>query len=102
MYDLLITEIAEQDLDGIVGYISSKLANPSAASAFLDKVEACYGFLKRTPRIFKECADPYLKHNGYRKTLLGNYLLIFRVDEKSHTVWILRFFYGAQDYIKQL
>lgn len=102
MYDLLITEIAEQDLAGIVDYISGKLANPSAAATFLDKVEECYGFLKRTPRMFNECADLHLKNQGYRKALIGNYLLIFRVDEQSHSVLILRFFYGAQDYSKQL
>jgi toxin ParE1/3/4 len=102
MYDLLITEIAEQDLDGMVDYITGKLANPAAAGAFLDKTEECYGFLRRTPRMFNECADAYLKSRGYRKVLINNYLLIFRIDEKARRVYILRFFYGGQDYIKQL
>jgi len=102
MYDLLLTEIAEQDLDGIVDYITGKLANPAAACALLDKIEECYGFLKSTPRMYNECADAYLKSRGYRKALINNYLLIFRIDEKAQAVYVLRFFYGGQDYIKQL
>jgi len=35
MYELLITEFAEQDLDGIVEYIAVKLANPPAAGDVL-------------------------------------------------------------------
>jgi plasmid stabilization system protein ParE len=102
MYELIITELAEQDLDGIVEYIAVKLANPEAAGAFLDKVAACYGSLRRTPRMFNECMDKYLKRKGYRKALINNYLLIFRIDGKPHRVYVLRFFYAGQDYIKQL
>jgi len=35
MYERLITEFAEQDLDGIVEYIAVKLANPPAAGLLL-------------------------------------------------------------------
>ena len=102
MYDILITKIAEQDLDGIVVYLAGKLANPSAASALLDKIEGCFSLLKSTPRMFNECVDTHLKNRRYRKALIDNYLLIFRIDENSRIVYVLRFFYGAQNYIKQL
>ncbi len=102
MYEILITEFAEQDLDGIVEYIAVKLANPPAAGSFLENVEACYGSLKRTPRMFAECAETYLKRKGYRKALISNYLLIFRIDLKARRVYVLRFFYAGQDYVKQL
>ena len=102
MYSLHITELAEQDLDGIVNYMAVVLANPIAASAFLDKTEDCYAHLKTKPRIYAECEDSYLRCKGYRKTLIGNYLLIFRIEERSKRVYILRFFYGGQDYTRQL
>jgi hypothetical protein len=34
--------------------------------------------------------------------LTGNYLLIFRIEEQTKKIYILRFFYGAQDYLSQL
>ena len=81
MYELLITEFAEQDLDN---------------------VEACYESLRRKPRMFAECVDTYLKRKGYRKALINNYPLIFRIDGKARRVFVLRCFYAGQDYIKQL
>jgi plasmid stabilization system protein ParE len=87
MYELRITEYAEQDLDSIVEYLAVKLANPPAAGTFLDNVEASYKSLRRTPRMFSECEDTYLKRKGYRKALINNYLLIFRIDGKARKKW---------------
>ncbi len=52
--------------------------------------------------MFCECEDTYLKRKGYRKALINNYLLIFRLDGKARKVYVLRFFYAGQDYVKQL
>jgi toxin ParE1/3/4 len=102
MYSLHVTALAEQDLDGIVNYMTGELANPVAARAFLEKIEDCYALLKTRPKIYVVCDDPYLRNKGYRKALVGNYLLIFRIEEQAKRIHILRFFYGAQDYLSQL
>jgi len=102
MYRLLVTELAEQDLDGIVNYMVVELANPIAARAFLEKIEGCYALLKTRPKIYVVCDDTCLRNKGYRKALIGNYLLIFRIEEQTKRIHILRFFYGAQDYLNQL
>lgn len=102
MYDLLITEAADQDLDGIVHYIAIKLSNPLAASTFLNNVGKCYQQLRETPLGYAECSDPLLQAKRYRKAVIDNYLLVYRVAEDTNTVYILRFFYGGQDYAKQL
>jgi plasmid stabilization system protein ParE len=46
MYKLIVSELADRDLDSIVSYIAVQLANPTAAVNFLDEVEKCYAFLK--------------------------------------------------------
>ena len=51
--------------------------------------------------MFAECVDTYLKRKGYRKALINNYPLIFRLDGKARRVFVLRCFYAGQDYIKQ-
>ena len=35
-----------------------------------------------------------LKEKGYRKVIIKNYILIYRIDEKTNTVYILHFVYG--------
>lgn len=99
MYKLIVTEVAHQDLDTIVSYITLKLANPKAAGDFLDEVAACYSFLKENPMMYERCRDQRLEKEGYRKAVIKNYVLMYKVDEVSKTVSVMRFFYGAQDYM---
>jgi plasmid stabilization system protein ParE len=98
----MITELAAQDLDNIVSYIAEQLANPSAASRLLEDIAKCYGYLKASPQIYEICRDPKLSKDGYRKTVIHNYVLIYRIDEAARIVYILRFFYGGMDYAKLL
>lgn len=100
MYNLLITEAAEMDLDSIVDYIAVTLANPAAATTFLDQVEEGYQILRTTPLAYAACSDDVLRAKQYRKAVINNYLLIYRVDQQ--TVYVLRFFFGRQDYARQL
>lgn len=102
VYDLRTTEAAVQDLDSIIGYIAVKLSNPSAAGSFLDRVEECYRILQKTPLAYAVCSDARLQTKQYRKAVINNYVLIYRVDENTHNVYVLRFFYGGQDYASQL
>ena len=99
MYKLILTELAYQDLDKIVSYIAEELANPIAAGDFLDEVDKCYAYLKSNPLMYAKCQDVRLESEGYRKAVIKNYLLVYKVTESNKTVSVLRFFYGAQDYL---
>jgi len=50
--------------------------------------------------MYERCHDVYLEKEGYRKAVIKNYMLVYKVDEAAKTVIIHRFFYGAQDYVK--
>ncbi len=99
-YKLEITELANQDLDNIVSYIAVQLANPQAAADFLDETEKCYDNLKRMPQMYAKCRDLKLEKEGYRKAVIKNFVLIYKVRADINTVVVLRFFYGARDYEK--
>ena len=98
MYKLVVTELAHQDLDYIISYIAIKLSNPKAARDFLEAVTACYGFLKSNPMMYEQCRDRRLEQADYRKAIIKNYVLVYKVDDAAKTVNVMRFFYGAQDY----
>ena len=92
----------ENDLDDIVAYITQKLFNPSAAGELLDGVEACYENLRRTPYMYGECSDIKLRAEGYPRAVIGSYVLVYKIDEVSKNVLIMRYFYGARDYMRLL
>ena len=100
MYKLIISELAHQDLDSIIAYISIQLANPMAAGDFLTEVDQCYSYLKSNPMMYEKCQDKRLGSEGYRKAVIKNYVLVYKINEASQTVSVMRFFYSAQDYLK--
>lgn len=97
MYKLIVSELAHQDLDNILSYIVVQLANPMASGDFLDEVDKCYSHLKSNPMMYAKCQDKRLEKEGYRKALIKNYVLVYKINGVSKTVIILRFFYSAQN-----
>lgn len=101
-YKLQITRSASEELEHIIDYISNHLNNPSAAADFLDKTEACYQRLMDNPKIYQLCDYPEFKEKNYRKAIIKNYVLIYRIDETTQTVNLLHFFFGRQNYFSIL
>ena len=99
-YDLFVTEAAHEDLEEVLSYIAGDLANPGAAANLLDQVEACYEQLKDFPALYESCHDLQLRNLGYRKVVIGNFVLVYQPAEAEKRVYILRFFYGGRDYEK--
>ena len=99
MYKVEVTHHAEQDLDHIIAYISEKLAAPAAASDFIDAVYECYDYLENDPFLYEQCRDAKLKNEGYRRAVIKNYVLVYKVNEEEKIVTAHRFFYGRQDYV---
>lgn len=99
-FDLFITDAAQIDLGEAVEYIAYRLGNPSAASRMLDQVEECYTQLKQFPMLYEQCRDSRLKAMGYRRVVIGNFVLVYQAVEEERAVYILRFFYGGRDYEK--
>lgn len=100
MYELVLTKLAEDDLDNIVHYLSVILANPLAATVFLDRLEEVCQFLRENPKMYALSRDAILRVAGYRVAAVKKYLLVYRVVE--HTVVIYRMFHGTQAYQKIL
>ena len=98
-YNLVVTRTAEIELDDIVIYISDYLENRQAAIDFLNKIDICYDRLTDNPFMYNECEEIHLKNKGYRKVVINNYIMIYRVDKLSKNVYILHFFYGRRDYL---
>ena len=91
-YSLKISKDAQVELEKIADYISESLCNPLAALEFLDRVKKCYVSLSENPLIYQVCDNIKNGDKEYRKAVINNYLLIYRVDEKTKSVYVLHFF----------
>jgi addiction module RelE/StbE family toxin len=97
-YDLQIMPMAEEDLDGIFGYITNTLEAPVAANRLMIKIEKAIQSLRDTPRIGPKCRDEILGKKGYRKLIINNYIVFYLVDDETRTVIVMRVIYGRRNY----
>ena len=100
MYNITITDSADRELSEILDYLSVRLQNPAAATAFVEEVLSVYEALKHMPNMYELSRNLRLHRMGYRKVVMKNYIMLYRVEESSQTVYVLHFFYGAREYEK--
>lgn len=97
-YSVLETAAAARDLDNIFNYIAMELNNLPAAKELADEVGQCYEKLSVAPFMYELCHDKRLNELGYRKVVIKNYVMVYRINNAEHIVYILRFFYGRRNY----
>lgn len=65
----------------------------------LDDILKCYDNISLNPLMYALCDNNRLKSKEYRKAVIKNYIMFYRVDEVKQTIYIIRFIYGRRDYI---
>lgn len=96
MNNLVVTSKAYQDMDEALDYITNTLHNQKVATELIDEITECQRILKENPFAYSKCIDKNLEERGYRRAVVKNYILLFKIEQKR--VAILRFFHGAQNY----
>ena len=101
-YRVEVSESADRDLDTIISYIAGELGCPDAASDFANDIDTKYEILENHPFMFELSRNEQLAKMGYRRFIIKNYIALYQVNEEKRVVTIPRFFYGKQDYEKQI
>ena len=96
-YKILLTQSFRNDLDSALHYITTKLLNNIAASNLLKKTKETINMLTDNPSAFPVYHGTSNIKYDYRYILVGNYIIFYRIDESSKTVYIMRFLYSGQD-----
>lgn len=97
-YTIKFTAKAEWDLDEIYNYISIELSAEDAAINLMDKIQFGIMSLKDFPLSCSYVLDKPLRSKGYRKLIIGNYIVFYLVSELERQVVIMRILYGASNY----
>jgi addiction module RelE/StbE family toxin len=72
--------------------------NPRRAVTFIEEIEARCRSLPAMPKAYQ--LMPRHEASGIRRIVHGNYLIFYRIEEKS--VVVLRILHGAMDYERLL
>lgn len=79
-WEYQLTQKADDDLDDIVGYIAMELANPTAASNFVDKLQRAIEEARIFPESGVLVANEFTPDVEIRKKLVGNYIMYYLPD----------------------
>lgn len=93
-YSVRLLAAAEQDFKEIIDYVLAD--NPSAAISIADKIEKHLQHLKNNPQLGRVPNDEELLRLGYRYLVVLDYLIFYKMEEKSIVVY--RIIHGARNY----
>ena len=99
-YGYRITQIANQDIDSALAYISENLSNPTAAAELFLKLERGIEEICTVPYAFPDCEIFLISEERIRHIVIDNYVLVYEILEESKTVNILRFRYAKMNLSK--
>lgn len=98
MYDLEFLPTARQDMSDIARYINKVLCNPIAAMNTIRRMIAAAEELQVQPYSCPAYYPPRELPYEYRKLVIGNYIMFYRVNEQHKLVTIVRVIYAKRDF----
>ena len=101
-YSVEVLPKAIEDLDGIYRFYLEESQAQTVADKMADKLEAAILGLEDYPKAHPLSRDKRLAKKGYRKLIVGNYITLYKIDEKNKVVTVARVFHGMTDYAKYI
>lgn len=98
-YSVELTEPAEDDLRGIVRYISAQLSAPMTALKMIATMEEALEGLSEMPQSRPFVQDERLASMGYHKLIIEHNIAFFSIDESAMAVNVERILYARRDWV---
>lgn len=97
-YKIEITIDAKMDIRASVDHIKNVLMSPTAADTLLQEMKKLFSALQAMPTIYALCNNELLRAQAYRKALVKNYLVFYKVDENKKMITVLRVLHQSRNY----
>ena len=102
IYEVEVSEQADNDLRGIFEYIAFELQSPKNASGQLDRLEKQILSLNTMPERYRRYEKEPWKSRGLRILPVDNYVVLYIPDRDKKIVTILRVMYARRNIDHQL
>lgn len=101
-YNVSILDTAVSDIEEITLYIRDELKNQKAAQDLADKIFESIERLSQFPYANSVYVPLRPLKYEYRRAVIDNYLLFYRVDEEAKEVIVVRVIYGKRRLERQI
>lgn len=96
-YRIKINPRAIRELDRIYEYIANEKQAPQNALGQVNRIKNAILSLQIFPQSHQERNEGRYGGKGYRQQLIDNYMVIFRIDEKEKTVYVVTIQYQGRN-----
>lgn len=101
-YTIIFTKKFNKEGDKIYYYIAKKLQQEEIAIKLFIRIYNMICNLKIFPRMYVKI-DKYDKFkNQYHKIVIGNYIVLYTIDDKNKKIFISHIFYQRRNYLHLL
>lgn len=97
MYKIKYTKQAKKDIENIFDYIINKLNNRTAANNLKNKIKKEEKNIQMFPYGNAEISFVKPLEHKYRKSIVNNYELFYRIDDANKTIIITRILHNKQN-----
>ncbi len=97
-YNIVIEETAENDLFGILNYISYALHEPNIAIKIYSSIKKRVLSLNKMPNRYAVVNEEPYRSMGVRRIPVENYTVFYIVDDKQNMVHIFRILYNRREW----
>ncbi|MCI1665971.1 MAG: type II toxin-antitoxin system RelE/ParE family toxin [Atopobiaceae bacterium] len=97
-FEVVWTPNAREELTGVIDYIADDLAAPTAAARLLDDIMSRVDDVAGLPKCCPLSAEDRLAERGFRKIVVGSFLIFYSVDETMGRIVIHDFLNGRRSY----
>jgi toxin ParE1/3/4 len=97
-YAVKLLPKAYRDIDRIYGYISEMFKAPETASSIIDTLENAIIGLEFYPYRGSERKVGMYANRGYRQLFVGNFTILYRIDEKQQNVLVITVKYSPSQF----
>ena len=97
-YEILRTDMADEQLTEIIRYIAMDSGSADVALAYLDKLETTIMSLASFPERGSLPRYAALRRRGYRVLVAGNHLIFYKVYPEAKRVIVHAIVDGRRDY----
>ena len=91
-FEIIFLPEAVSELENIYKYISENSFSEKTANKVIIDIDKAISYIKTFPYMY-----PMSVFDGYRKCIVKNYVVFYRVDEIAKEAIIVHVFHGAQD-----
>lgn len=102
-YKIKYLKAAINEITDISHYISVELDSPDAANSVVDLIFSAIYSLSDFPYAFPTISSSLKKRKfAYRKLVVKNYIVIFRVNQRQRTIYIDHVVHARRNYMEFL